>query len=439
LATTVLAAAVVIALQPASALGAQFQRGDVFFSASGSVREWSPSGQLIQTVPGTSGATFLCFDPSGQHLVVPGVGLFGSAGNELPSNWAAVTGFGCVADGLGDVFVYNTNWTVTKYSLTGTATETFALPALPGPNGMTAFDLAPDECTAYYGAWGEVNLSSSGIGRFNVCSNTPESLFNHWDWSNDLRVLPDWRVISIDDAAGDLFDPFGQGGGFSYPAGLPIADHLRFASLDPDGRSVWISGGVGTLRFDVDTGQEISEWLPAEDCGMPGWTYTCSAAVPDRGNLAVYGPPLLGDANVELTAHSETAGTAQAFLASAAYDGKLSGLHLYADSSTTASEVIVGIYSDRSGRPGALEADATIAAIRPGSWNYVTVPSLPVTAAHRYWIAVLAPSGGGRLTVRDSAGGGTSETSASRTLTRLPDRWSTGRGPGAARLSSFGS
>jgi hypothetical protein len=67
---------------------------------------------LVQTLPGTSGAWTMCFDPSGQHLILPGVGLFDSSGNPVPSKWASVPNatspggaISCVADNFGDVYV----------------------------------------------------------------------------------------------------------------------------------------------------------------------------------------------------------------------------------------------------------------------------------------------------------------------------------------------
>jgi hypothetical protein len=58
--------------------------------------------------------------------------------------------------------------------------------------------------------------------------------------------------------------------------------------------------------------------------------------------------------------------------------------------------------------------------LRPGSWNYVDLPSMPVTAGQRYWIAVLGTSGGGTVSFRDRRIGGLAETSAQHKLTALP-------------------
>ena len=169
-----------VAAGPAVAWSAPFQRGDVFTTGSGSVQEHSPDGQLVQTLPGTSGARMLCFDPSGGHLILPGIGLFDSSGNLLPSNWASLPiGDGswpvdCVADGFGNVYAYSSpDSPLTKYGLEGDVLQTFNVVA---GTDQFAIDLAPDGCTIYYSAW-QASLTSSApfSGPFNVCTNTQES------------------------------------------------------------------------------------------------------------------------------------------------------------------------------------------------------------------------------------------------------------------------
>jgi hypothetical protein len=155
--------------------------------------------------------------------------------------------------------------------------------------------------------------------------------------------------------------------------------------------------------------------------------------------MAVYGPPLLGEANVGRTVDSNTAGTAEAFKTQAGYSGQLSRVHLYVDSSSTASEGVIGVYSDRNGHPGSLQTQSTIGNLRAGSWNYVDVPSVSVTAGQRYWIAVLSPRGGSIIRFRDSAGGGRAETSTQHNLNALPSQWSTDRVWASAPLSAYGS
>lgn len=133
------------------------------------------------------------------------------------------------------------------------------------------------------------------------------------------------------------------------------------------------------------------------------------------------------------------AGTAEAFATQVGYSGQLSRLHLWVGSSSTASMVVMGIYTDQNDHPGPLQTHGTITHLRPGSWNYVDVPSMRVTKGQRYWIAVLAPSAGGRVSLRDRTGGGASQTSAQHNLSALPAQWSrAARGGSSSPLSAYG-
>ncbi len=409
--------------------GAPLQRGDVLGSAGAAgLVEYAPSGQLEQTIPG---AAVDCIDPSGGHLIAPGVGLFDSSGNPLPSSWAAVTPGRCVADGFGNVYVaevVNSDWTVLKYGIRGNLAKTFHLTTFSGL-GPVSIALAPDECTIYYGEWNEPDTYlgvETGIGRFNVCTNTQEPLFNTDRFVDDLRVLPNWEVLTTDDGDASLYD---SSGNFirSYNPGFND-QNLRTLNLDPDGTSFWVcctalSGMTDNevFRFDISSGQLLAAWAPG--AGGP-----------------VYGPPLLGNANVEGTVDSDAPGTAEAFRTQAGYSGEMSSLHLWVDSSSTAGQVVVGVYSDNNGQPGSLQEQATITNVMAGSWNYVTLPStVPVTASRRYWIALLGPSGGGTIRFRDIAGVRSSETSAQHNLTALPAKWSTGKSWASTLLSAYGS
>jgi hypothetical protein len=405
--------------------GTPFQRGDVFLSGSSGIQEFTPTGQLVQTAAGTSGATTLCFDPSGRHVILPGVGLFNASGNRLPSNWASLTSdinSLCVADGLGHVYVSDprpdaTHATFSKYDLRGDHLATFTVTPVFGLRPL-ALDLAPDECTMYYGNW---NGGHGTYGQFNVCTNTPVASVIPSFAIDDLRVLPDWRVIATDDPSAFLVDASGQFVQSYKPAPLKTAD-LRFVSLDPDGTSFWLStidGSRSVFRFDVNSGQQLAAWTGG-------------------GPMAVYGPPLVGNADVAPTVDSNPDGTAEAFARRAQFSGQLTYLRLYLDSSSTASQAIVGVYSDRGGHPRTLLTQATITNIRTGSWNNVHVPPITVTAGQRYWLAVLAPSGAGTISFRDTAGRGRSQTSAGHGLTGLPTRWSGGRTRAIGQLSAYG-
>ena len=337
-----------------------FHRGDLFALTTDGVQEYTPTGQLVQTIPGTSGATALCFDPSGRHLILPGVGLFDSSGNLLSSQWAGVNSGGsdCVADGLGDVYTSSAmpdaSWVITKYDLNGNVRQT--LPIAFRAETPLAMDLAPDECTMYYGAFAaDVN----GVGPFNVCTNTQGSTTG-WAEVDDLRVLPNWQLLKLFDGGADLFDTSGEEIQ-SYGPGDTL-DQFRTMSLDSDGTSFWMCCGVelsstpnvvDVWRFDISSGQIIAQWPLS------------------AGAIAVYSPPLFGEANVEANVDSNPTGTAEAFLTRVRHSGQLTRIHLYVDSSSAGHNVVVGVYSNRAGRPGQLQEQGTITDVRPGSWNYV--------------------------------------------------------------------
>jgi hypothetical protein len=412
-----------------------FQRGDLLLGGFAGVQEYSPTGQLVQIVPGTSSAGPFCVTPNGTRLVLPGVGLFDNTGNPLPSNWASVAYPGrCVADGLGHVYIGVNEFgypIISKYDITGDLLQTFTTTDLE--IHTLAIDLAPDQCTMYYGSWG-VGGGRGHIGRLNVCTDTLEPIFNGDSFVDDLRVLPNWQVIVTDDNYARLEDASGQFLRSYIPGGAIGANggQLRTMSLDPDGTSFWVcctfvqpaapSYTDQIFRFDINAGQLLTSWAPN-----------------GAGLGTVYAPPLLGNANVARTVDSDTPGTAEAFSTLAGYSGQLTRLHLYVDASSSASDVIVGVYSDLDGHPGTLQEQATITNARPGSWNYVDVPPTPVTAGQRYWIAVLGPHGGGTVSFRDESQVGTSETSARHTLTSLPSRWSTGVLWASSALSGYGT
>jgi hypothetical protein len=411
------------------ASGAPFQRGDVFAVSSAGIQEYSPTGQLIQTVAGSSGSGGGCFNPDGTRLIVPGVGLFNRFGNQLPSNWAAVTNPGrCVADGFGSVYMDTTSgvsYSITKYDTTGDPLQTFNITD-PETHHL-AFDVAPDECTIYYGSY---DPGVSVISRLNACTDTLGSPFNSSSFVDDLKVLPNWQVLNGDDGGAYLFDASGQSVVQNYYPADFFSDTPTTLALDPDGASLWeccqlaVSGGVFTpyiFRFDINTGQQLASWPMA-------------AAL-----VGVYGPPLLGDAHVQANVDSNAAGTAQAFPTRVDYSGPLTRLHLYVDSSSTANHVVVGIYSNHLGRPGELLERGTIANVRAGSWNYVDVPPMRVSAGQLYWVAVLGPQGGGTAAFRDRRLEGLAMVSARHNLTDLPTRWSGERRMLSGSLSAYGS
>src|SRR3954468_19870378 len=134
---------------------------------------------------------------------------------------------------------------------------------------------------------------------------------------------------------------------------------------------------------------------------------------------------LIGDSTVQTTADSNGAGTAEAFKATASASGTTTKMSVYVASGNTAPTVVVGIYSDANGHPGALLTKGTRSAPPAGAWNTVTVPAASLTAGQTYWVGLLGT--GGTLQFRSgSAAGCRSEGSQSSRLSTLPSTWATG-------------
>ena len=419
-------ALITVSATAGSAFGAApFQRGDVFLTGSGSVQEFSPTGVLQQTLAGTAGADTLCFDPSGAHLVVPGVGLFDSSGNALPSSWASdQAGLHCVVDGHGNVYVSGqpsaSLSTFTKYDLQGHPLQTFTVSPYPVGGFMPpAIDLGPDQCSMYWGVW---DASNSTSGQLNVCTNTEETPVVPSAEADDLRVLPDSELLVESDTGATLYDAAGN---FVRGYNAFVGGVMRYLALDPDGTSFWMSSPFGpdVFRFDIASGAQV-----------PGWTNSTAF-----GPIAVYGPPLLGDANIGNTRDSDSPGTAEAFGTRVGFRGQLTRLHLWLDPRSTASQVVIGVYdSSRIGQPGTLLRQTTITDPTAGAWNVVNVSSLAVTPGERLWIAVLGPRGAGTIRFRDADRSGPSYTSLRTNLTGLPAHWASGAGWTSSPISAFG-
>jgi hypothetical protein len=195
------------------------------------------------------------------------------------------------------------------------------------------------------------------------------------------------------------------------------------------------------FECQIDSGQWIdctSPWTPAALSGGDHVVAVRSTDVagntdpsPATRSFTVAGPPpalavLLGSAAVQPVADSVSAGSAEAFAATANASGSVSQVSVYVDIGNTAPSMVVGIYSDDGDHPGTLLTQGTRTGLTALGWNDVPVPRTALRSGQRYWIALLG-LGNGNLRFRDGAGFSChSEVSRATTLTTLPDTWQTG-------------
>ncbi|HEX4115476.1 MAG TPA: PKD domain-containing protein [Solirubrobacteraceae bacterium] len=134
---------------------------------------------------------------------------------------------------------------------------------------------------------------------------------------------------------------------------------------------------------------------------------------------------LIGSTTVQPHVDTDTAGSAEAFQYKASVAGTINSLALYVPEASTASSIVVGLYSGVAGHPATLLTSATIEEPTANAWNSIEVPPVTVSAGSEYWLAALAPSG--KLAVTDiESGGKPTQESRSHSLEELPSSWGSG-------------
>jgi hypothetical protein len=134
---------------------------------------------------------------------------------------------------------------------------------------------------------------------------------------------------------------------------------------------------------------------------------------------------LLGDAATESQHDSLKAGRLRAFRLRAHASGLAAKVRLYIDGQSGAKTVLVGLYRNEGGHPGALLDTGLISSPRGGAWNTLPFVLHELVSGHAYWLALLAE--GGKLRYRSRTGGRCrSETSGERHLSTLPRSWHAG-------------
>jgi hypothetical protein len=280
----VLAAVLTIGTQAATADG--FERGDVVATVGNPsvIARFAPDGTPKAPLADSSGAGPLCFDPSGEHLVAPGTGLYDSTGTRLASAWASVGPIGdCTVDRTGNVYLAGGPFTgdrftgsakLRKYDLTGHPLDSYDVDATGITYGRSIYglDLAPDQCTMYYGLGG-----GEDVKRYDVCARAQLPVFGSAGFPCDeLRVLPDGHVAVTCDSHGGLLDTSGTQAVYFASPNDPAYINGRFAALGAGGKSFWMGTSAGLVaRYDVASGQRVDRWTAGQGLG----------------GIAVYNPP----------------------------------------------------------------------------------------------------------------------------------------------------
>jgi hypothetical protein len=182
-----------------------------------------------------------------------------------------------------------------------------------------------------------------------------------------------------------------------------------------------------SVAWDTTTATNASHTLTAIARDAAGNTTTATTVTVTVSNTSPP-PVLLGNQLLETSVDLNAGGTAEAFRTTALAGGTLTKIAVYVDTTSAATSLVAGLYSDSPGHPKTLLSQGTLAAPVKGAWNVVTVPGAAVASGTTYWVAILSPNGTGTLRFRDRCcGRGTiAETHSATTLATLPAAWTTG-------------
>jgi hypothetical protein len=147
---------------------------------------------------------------------------------------------------------------------------------------------------------------------------------------------------------------------------------------------------------------------------------------------------LVGTTTVGPNVDFNNAGQAEAFSAIAGAGGTVTHLSLYLDGSNGASTAMVALYDDAGNQPGSLLAYVSFNPAGTG-WRTGNISPVSVTAAARYWLAVLSPAGAGTVHYRDEVMSGTCYESQDTALTMPATTWTSMSSATCGGLAAYAS
>ena len=210
-------------------------------------------------------------------------------------------------------------------------------------------------------------------------------------------------------------------------------DGYWIALLGTGGKLNYLDTTSGTASSYVDSSTGLSSLPQTFSAGAEYKVSPVSAYVNGTAGTPAM---LVGDKSVAPSSDSNGAGFAQAFSYQAATSGTTTDIDLYVNSGTTATKLLLGVYSNNGGQPGSLLTSGSISSPRAGTWNDVTVGAVTLTQGTSYWIALLGT--GGQIDYPDTWGGsGQSYTDSASGMTSLPATYSAGTEYSASPASAY--
>jgi len=195
--------------------------------------------------------------------------------------------------------------------------------------------------------------------------------------------------------------------------------------------SVVVAAGATTASFTATT-NVVAVTTIATITGQYGASQTGTLTATPVTRVVLF-----GDQSIETQRDSNALGVAEAFQTTASAGGTLSSVLVYLDTTSSATRVYLGLYSDNAGHPGTLLSQGSSTSLTKGAWNTIPTTGATIAAGTKYWIAILGTTSGTPV-FRDASGGCKSETNRTRGLTALPGTWTTGTVYSDCPLSAYG-
>jgi sugar lactone lactonase YvrE len=162
-------------------------------------------------------------------------------------------------DRAGNAYIVATGRTLLKTTPGGDLLATYVLPIQNPPSAVvSSIDLAADQCTMYYTAFGK------RVFRYDLCLDTalPDLISNLPGLSAEqLRILPDGSVLV---AMVDAIVRVSSTGAIVQTYDLPGQHEWTNVAVNVDGRSFWATSQQNAHRFDLPTGTVLASFQSSD-------------------------------------------------------------------------------------------------------------------------------------------------------------------------------
>jgi Concanavalin A-like lectin/glucanases superfamily len=220
-----------------------------------------------------------------------------------------------------------------------------------------------------------------------------------------------------------------------YVNGVKVSERAQTGSIQTSGSAMHIGGNSIWGEYFQGSIDEVRIYNRALSSTEVGTDYKTAVSASSPAKL------ILGNNALEPKVAKPLSRIASAYKATPAQKGAVSAIQVYLDGSSTATELVAGIYDDIGGHPGNLVVKGVKASPKADATNTVSIVTTTLEAGKTYWIAILGSNG--QVNYRYRANTTTPiETCATTGLTTLPSKWSPGsvaptNGPMSAYVTGY--